>query len=141
MAVLIDLWLCLLSTKLSYTKLFKQGHSNVLVQCTGPTKAPKKMGDLYQFIELRRFSFYHGQKCGVPLAPSAPRLQQPWCRAGSWSHFVGWWPLNEYTQHNRRTAAGCVPGEHYDTMLVFEKLAPLVVEPSCRLFVSKIGIG
>ena len=75
------------------------------------------------------------------LAPLAPRFHQAWCRAGSWSHFVGWWPLNEYTQHNRRTAAGCVPGEHYDTMLVFEKLAPLVAEPSCLLFVSKIGIG
>ena len=98
----------------------------------------QKLGDQYQFIEVRRFSFYHGQKCGVPLAPSAPRFHQPWCRAGSWSHFVGWWPLNEYTQHNRRTAAGCVPGEHYDTMLVFEKLA-LVAEPSRGLFVFIIG--
>ena len=114
----------------------KQCDWYVLVQCTGPTKGHKKLGDQYQFIEVRRLSLYHGQKCGVPLAPLAPRFHQSWCRAGSWSHFVGWWPLNEYTQHNRRTAAGCVPGEHYDTMLVFEKLAPLVAEPSRCSFVK-----
>ena len=30
LAVFIDLWLCLLTTKLSYSQLFKWGHSNVI---------------------------------------------------------------------------------------------------------------
>ena len=33
MAVFIDLWPCLFTTKLSYTQLFKWGHSNLAAEC------------------------------------------------------------------------------------------------------------
>ena len=55
-----------------------------------------------------------------PLGPQVPPvLVQGWFLVS----FCWLVATDEYTQHNRRTAAGCVPGEHYDTMLVFEKLA------------------
>jgi hypothetical protein len=51
-----------------------------------------------------------------PLGPQVPpALVQGWFLVS----FCWLVATDEYTQHNRRTAAGCVPGEHCYTMLVF----------------------
>ena len=60
MAVFIDLWPCLLTTKLSYAQLFKWGHSNVLewvLSRQGWEKRYKKRKE--GFLDHSNLAFFH----------------------------------------------------------------------------------